>query len=568
MGRAKLGLLTVIEISRKTVAGIVGLASIGLVAFLYANLDRGLDLTDESFYLLWADKPAAYGLAASTFGFFISPIYHLLGSNPAALRRFGLVVLALTAVCLAWTAISANRNSQVAERKFEKLAIVLAAASTVVTYYFWWLTTPAYNWLPLPAAFLLLTGLVLVYQNQSIWLSAILVGFSGTLAFAGKPTTAITFALVYGVGMLILRGAIWETLRHFALSAVCCAALFLLAGLTFFDVPLALAQAQSYVETFGVAPAAGGFFNGAVAPWGYYGALVAALVAFWLPPRIARLCGVAAIGATINAVLAMRGITYNSAQGMIAMTASLALVANCVAWAPVRPNGRLFAVLLLGQVFPWLIAFGTGNPLYAQAGFYVALPLTSAILIAYLCFGAGDWRTLATALLAPLFAGAALYAADISPYRLHPDLSSQEFPVEVAGGMMRVDAPTRDFIVDLRHAAKAAGFVPGTPVLDFTGDTPGIALLLGGQAPYYPWLVGGYDFSERLAMDTTAELTPEARRSAWLVRNDAPRPFALDFIASLGFDLENDYKVVAAPVHPLYGEQVRLYAPVSGSYQR
>lgn len=550
------------DVFRYFLVGIIGLSSIGLIVLLYANLDRGLDLTDESFYLLWVDKPAAYGLAASTFGFFMSPIYHLLGSSPAALRRFGLVVLVLTAMTLAWAIVSLGRKSHAAQSRFAEVAVALAVGSTVVTYYFWWLTTPAYNWLPLPAAFLLLTGLVLVYKDRATFLSAFLVGSSGMLAFAGKPTTAAGFALVYAIGMLILRGVTWETLRHFTLSAVCCAVLFLLAALTFLDVPLALTQARSYVETFGVAPAAGGFFNGAIAPWGYYTAMVAALAAFWLPRRIAKLCGVGAIVATASVVFDSRGMGYGFAQGIVVMTASLAMIANSFAWARVRPSGRIVSIVSLGHVLPWIVAFGTGNNLLAQASLYAALPLTSAITTAYLCFGPGDWRPLATALLAPLFAGAALYAADTAPYRLHAGLSSQEFPVEVAGGTMRVDAPTRDFIADLRHEAGEAGFIPGTPILDFTGDNPGIALLLSGQAPYYPWLVGGYDFSEPLVETAVGHLSPERRRSAWIVRNDAPRPFSLDFIASLGFDLESDYKVVATPSHPLYGEQVRLYAPV------
>jgi hypothetical protein len=220
-------------------------------------------------------------------------------------------------------------------------------------------------------------------------------------------------------------------------------------------------------------------------------------------------------------------------------------------------------VLGLAQVLPWLIAIGSGNGLTVQSSFYVALPIVGALGTAVLCFGRTDWRTMAAGLAATLGAVAALLAATAAPYRLNPPLLTQDQPVTVGGGQLRVDAPTLAFITTLRGDAAAAGFVPGTPVLDFSGDTPGIAVLLGGRSPVYPWLVGGYPFSERFAATIIADMTPAERQSAWLVYSDAPRPFGIEFMRTLGFDLGNSYDLVSEPRHPLYGSSIRLYAPRS-----
>jgi hypothetical protein len=169
-----------------------------------------------------------------------------------------------------------------------------------------------------------------------------------------------------------------------------------------------------------------------------------------------------------------------------------------------------------------------------------------------------------------LAAVAALLAANAAPYRLNPSQLNQDQAVDVGGGQLRVDAPTAAFITTLRRDAAAAGFVPGTPILDFSGDTPGIAVLLDGTSPVYPWLVGGYSFSERFAAMIVAHMTPAERRSAWLVYSDAPRPFDVGFMRTLGFDLGTGYDLVSEPRHPIYGSGIRLYAPrarVSGGGQ-
>ncbi|MDH4981862.1 hypothetical protein [Hyphomicrobium sp. D-2] len=520
-----------------------------------------MDLTDESYYFLWIDQPASYLIAGSAFGHFLSPVYRLFDSDPAALRRFGLLALMLFAAGFSLAVTARSRTNSLAD-KCGGWLLALACAGTTVTYYFVWLPTPSYNWLPLPAAFLLLTGLVLIYNKYSDWLSALAIGAAGLLAFAGKPTTAVGFALVYGCGVLILRGFTRHALLHVAQSTICCVALFLLAAGTFLDAPLAIEQARSYIEVFGATPAAGGgFIQGAVGPVGYYVALAAAVASFRLPPQKAKICGVVAAVAAVS-VLVSRLPAYGVGQGAIAMTVSLAAVANCLAWAPTRPDWRLLAIVSLGHMLPWICAFGTGNTLLFQSSFYVSLPLCAAIMTAYLCFGGRDWRTMAVALLATFFAFAALYAADRSPYRIHAGLNSQEHSVPVGGGLLRVDAPTRDFIENLRRQAAAAGFSPGSVVLDFSGELPGAALVLGGRAPYFPWLVNGYDFSERLASAAVAQLNPDDRKQAWIVRSDAPRTFTAAFVTSLGSDLDKDYKIVATALHPLYGRQVILYAPV------
>lgn len=530
--------------------------------WLLANIDRGLDLTDEAYYLLWIDRPADYGIAPTTFGFFLSPIYHLLGSDPAALRRFGVLATSFTSCTTLWAALLLVRNRISSKRLTLQIGVLsLYAAATTVSFYYRWLPTPSYNWLPLPAAFLLVTSLLLLHTGLRTKSSAFLTGLAGMLAFGGKPTTAVGFFCIYVVSVLVVSGFSRVTLRHMILSGASCIVLFGLAAITFIDPRIAFEQAQAYVGFFGAAPATGDLFVGWRGPWGYYAAFAATAIAYFVRPGVAKWFGFMAVVAFFTTVFEMWSLTYVKSQGVLIATASLMVTANCFAWSRYKPDRETVTVLSMTHILPWVMSFGTGNALYAQMAAYAALPAVGAFVVACLCFDLDDWRIAVTGLLAGLMAVLALYSADIQPYRLKPGLFQQDQPVAVDGGWLRVDTATAKFINTLREDANRAGFTPETMVLDFTGDTPGVAYLLGGKPPIFPWVVGGYAFSDAFAALIVSRLSSEQRDSAWLVHSDKPRPFKKDFLRSLGFDIDNDYDFVSGPMHPIHGTEIRLYAP-------
>lgn len=541
---------------------LVGTVALVVLVYLFLRLDRGFDLTDEAYYLLWIDRPEAYGIAASMFGFVLSPIYHMLGSDPAAFRYFGLLASILAAAAMCWAVLRPQPRERVDETLISRAVPLLAAAAGTVTYYGWWVATLSYNWLPLPASFLLLTGLALQQQDRAPLLAALLIGLSGVLAFAGKPTTGGGFALVYLLGIVAISGFSALAVRRLVASSAACVVVIVIAITICVDPRIAFEQARAYVEFFGTSPAGGAFLTLVSLPHGYPVAILAALVAFRSRPWVAKVAGLVAVLAALSVAYEQRALPYAAAQGMVVMTASLAVVANCLAWSHVCLDGRALFVPSLAFVMPWVSAFGTSNELTMQTGIYVALPLAGSIATAYLCFGPCDWRAIVAALFAPCFGILALHAAESAPYRLGSNLSTQVHPVAVGGGTLRVNVRMRDFVESLRRQVAGAGFKKGTPLLDFSGGMPGVAFLLGGQPPMFPWLTSGYVFSQPLAAKIVAQLTPEQRRSAWLVDSDASHRFDPAFVGSLGFDLQNSYELVATAPHPLDGVQVRVYAPV------
>ena len=60
----------------------------------------GMDFTDEGYYLVWIDNPAAYKESATQFGFFYHPIYEYFGKNIGRLRQANILVTFGLSWCL------------------------------------------------------------------------------------------------------------------------------------------------------------------------------------------------------------------------------------------------------------------------------------------------------------------------------------------------------------------------------------------------------------------------------------------------------------------------------------
>jgi hypothetical protein len=91
-------------------------------------------------------------------------------------------------------------------------------------------------------------------------------------------------------------------------------------------------------------------------------------------------------------------------------------------------------------------------------------------------------------------------------------------------GTVWVDSKTRQALSNLQSAAQQSGLGAGAPMVDFTGDGPGLVLALAGRPVGVPWLVGGYPESETWAQRLLRSLPPAKLSEAWVLSSpDNPR---------------------------------------------
>src|SRR5579872_4330729 len=150
---------------------------------------RGLDLTDEIFYLIWAQDPNAYALMYQPFGYLLHPLFKLTGGDLQSYRLAGFAIAA-GAGALLGSAVSAPRG---------RLAFPVYGAASALTIFFPWIITPSYNSAANVGALLTITGVLNSRSEHSgrALLGAIALGVGLCVsAFAKPPLFAVSIGAV------------------------------------------------------------------------------------------------------------------------------------------------------------------------------------------------------------------------------------------------------------------------------------------------------------------------------------------------------------------------------------
>lgn len=124
-------------------------------------------------------------------------------------------------------------------------------------------------------------------------------------------------------------------------------------------------------------------------------------------------------------------------------------------------------------------------------------------------------------------------------------------PINIRGenNLLLISKPHRDFIKYLRKKTQIAGFKPNEPMIDLTGQSPGVIYTLGGLALGKPWLIGGYPGSKKVAINTLNKVDKSLIKSAWILVDKDINQAAKqkyrglnDVLKDLGLDLNDKEK--------------------------
>jgi hypothetical protein len=80
---------------RAALCALIAACTVALSAW---TADRGLDFTDEGFYLNWVSRPFLYEGSRTQFGFIYHPVFDALGGDIASFRRFNVAVIFVIAL--------------------------------------------------------------------------------------------------------------------------------------------------------------------------------------------------------------------------------------------------------------------------------------------------------------------------------------------------------------------------------------------------------------------------------------------------------------------------------------
>jgi hypothetical protein len=565
----------------------VGLSVTTTLCFLAMLLWRsryGIDLTDESSYLVWISNPWIYKTSVSQFGYIYHPFYLIFGGSIAALRQASILVIfgfawALCIVFFKTVFVSAEKSDRWCS--FTGLVSSAALATSSLIILDSWLSTPSYNSLNLQALLVSAIGLLFAEKTFSR-LSAVgwtLIGVGGWLALMAKPTTAAGLSICAAV---YLFAACKMRYRLLALALAVSVLLLLLSAwaidgsiVTFIDRVRGGARMLGLVE--------GGYNPGRILRWSnprLYGGEVVILsclsctvfAAVFLAEarnagfnRVGRALWLAfsLVSLAVISGLVIPDINFRRFQGSLILAVPFA----AIGYASIRaaregsfPVPRSsWALSFCFAAFPYIYALGTNNNYWetgSDAGiFWVLAGLV--FLGGTMPAGNNAQRALLTLGLAAQLITVVLMSTGLErPYRQNQPLRLNNRIVEIGEGRSKLvlSQSYADYLQNIKGTAKQTGFRAGTPMIDLTGRSPGVLYHIGAESIGQAWMIGGYKGSDRKALERLRAVSCKKIAAAWLLTEpDGSRAVSSEILSYFGLRVPDDFEVVASVTTPLGG---------------
>lgn len=552
--------------------------SVGVIAFVLAYMGRGFDFTDEANYLVWMKDPSYYDFSSSQFGFIYSPLFHLLGQDPHLMRSANIILTYGMGLVLSYVTLKALDG----QRHFAVgcLAQAMALATVSVTFLFWSPPTPSYNNLSLQALMLTAVGLVRADKDAG-WASLagwVLIGIGGWMAFMAKVSTAAMLGPL--VLLLVLLSGRWS-FRGLAIAIVS-ASFLLVASAYFIDGSLTAFWGRISVALEISALSGAGYTLAEILRWDsielnaadwniaiatMIGLLVAGVLFRLRPSALATGLAVtiSLLCCLMTALIMLRIVPPDSESGRGARTVLLAFPTVSLALAlPVLVRWvaageysktstavlRNYALGLGFMALPLVYAFGSNNNYWNLAGDACIFWVLAGVLFGTRSEAArgGEGRHIPYALAAPLLSVFFLQHGLAKPYRQPQPLWLDNQPVEFGNPphSLTLSSGFATYIEEASRKAHAAGFQPGTPTIDLSGQSPGILFAIGARNVGYPWLLGGYPGSAAVVKAALERMTCRDLADSWvLLERNGPRAVDSSVLSVFGASVEDDFEVVA-----------------------
>ena len=512
---------------------------------------RGFDLTDESFYLLtyrhWTEWPSV-----SLFGAYFTWPYVLVGHDVWAMRLLGFALLLGAAI---WFGSEAQRafGALVGRRSRDgELATAVAAAAAIWSYYGASPVspTPSYNLLTLACALVVLALALrlgrIVHDDapRGRLATAFALGLVGSVGVASKFSSGL---LVLALALAVFAALAWHRLdagvwSRVVLAAIAGLALNLLTlwiadpGLPLrfergIEVTLAMMERSATGEVaalvFGALPQ-DALHALRVLLW----PLVFAVLVLTAGAQLRRrpLADALAVAVFVAGALVYAFVKDNRFYRVVLVTWIAVLLGCAALWllrARLASGARVRSLVVAGAILvvPFAYSYGTSNALLQHMGMAAIFPLViAAVLIRTMWLE----RAVPTWLFAGALALLAALPAEIVvrqwvdgryTYRLGASLAEQTVPLPANPGGIDLDVTPalarslESYLLLLR----SAGFSSGQPLIDFTGQSPGLVAIANGAPVGAIWYIGGVYAGERMARMSLGWVDAAQVRRAWLL---------------------------------------------------
>lgn len=581
------------KISDYAASVLILILSIFIVGQVFSVANRGFDLTDEGWYLAWISNPEKYPFSVTQFGFVYHPIFVLLNGDIALLRVFNLLSLWALSSFLVFLTLSRYPSFFGRLGSLVKVTLALGVGSVSMAFFApHWLVTPNYNSLNFLGILISFVGLHFSQKGKKaiiLW-GVFFTALGISLSFFAKPTSGAALGVAIVVSLLIRRKRDPLIVASVALTS---ASLVVLFG--FFVDGSMITFLERYV---GGAEIVGQqdprytldqvFRFDTFIPTNkevitFLGLFVSSTVLLQCMRSANFRAGKAIFGSLMlvftlifatSGTSFFTGFSYSDKSNLVLLAPCLALMFVAIKDAKNRfsffSQSTTPRLLLLA---PLIMAIGTNGNYWWSMSLAVMFWILAGVEITISMHAEErpSYRHVAIVIVITQLATLIFLAnGALTPYRNDQSLKSQLTAVQLGPNKseLLLSENFSEYIRVARARAEKAGFTPDTPIIDLTGQSPGLLFALDAQNSGLPWLIGGYYGSNTMAVTALESVSCQEISEAWvLLEPGGPRSLDSLILDKVGLEFPLSHEPAARWFTPKgaggysYERQQILYRP-------
>lgn len=572
-----------------------------LTIFLYAlivlilNSDRGLDLEDESYYILVASFPSEIFSVITHEKYYTGLLFYLSGYNLFIFRIFGIIILLLSSFWFSLELYSYIEKKFLLNYDFyNKLYFILIILLSSLSYYVWWLLTPSYNWLSLVSMILISSSIFRIFNEANkikgklFCLEYLYLGFSLSLLFMAKPSSLI--GLFPAFILFILFNNKIDLMRAFFSVSI------IFVTLIFFHIIFLDGGFYEYYYKFkegmqriSLNASGHGIMNSlilirhdlknimiSINKYQLLGMLFLILfVSLYLKKlkhkKISLYIYLSVLLFSLS-LYYLQIFPYTIKQKVYLLILVFSLFIVCIYFITEESLKRKFKLF----IYPFLLllylsylslalSFGTNTNIWFHASISYIFPVSGLLSFIFIL----DIRhkliknmKIISGIIMSCFVLIIINNAYNNPFGLSSSIKEQTERVDILGGI-KVDKNQSIYINDLLKAKDLIKNInENIYLIDTTGATPGSNVILNAKFFDTPWFIGGYNGSNDVVHRILKSIPEEQVKKAWiLTTNDGKMSLNHNIFEKLGINFPNEYEKVTDLYLMKRNENQELWKP-------
>ncbi len=580
---------------------------ISTVFFLYSlyllifSMNKGFDITDESFYILNAKYVKELNYVITHHSYYSQFLFWILNDNLLFVRIVGILILLISTLFLSIELckyVHFKYDFSLTKRSYLKFALPSLIGGLV--YYMNFLRTISYNWFALVSVILTNLFLFRIVNNKTknyekiICLDYILLSASLTLSFMAKPTTAIFLAIIVGVFFCYEYKNI--NFKKSIPPIILTTTLFVILHIVLLDGGFKLYFEKLFSGLNKMAIIGGGhtlssrtidlfdkiyqyaykeIFN-------YYIENLFILLTFIIL-NLSNLVfkKIECLKKYSKQFIEISLFLVLLCLGLIILEYNLLIDSNLV-WIksvkfliveilfffflfPFFKKKKLIIIITILVSHSFAYSFGTGNDIIkamSKSLIFIVLAITTFNYIIDKHLKTNIFMPLSTLILS-IWCSFVIYEGSENPYRLKTSIQEQDQYVNLLGGLY-VDELQKKYILDLQKSKKDYSLgAKNIKLIDMTGGSPGVNIILKMGVFDSQWLFGGYSGSNEFALECLKKYKrSESLRNAWiLIAPSGKIKIDLKVLKQVELNFPKDYFKVCVIMPAHRDEEQELWIP-------